>query len=413
MAIGINEVTRGLEAAIQVSTNGRDREKEEEEEEEERIERKEKKKKEEEGGTENVDEKKEDFMVHGHDECSIANKSFINSDYGNDNKNNNHITGYIDKSSPIKLKSSKDFQQMNVESESSRNQSIFILFVDRSSPWQLHRHLIQMSAIGNCPAVALDNLSDRIAPLLSLRRLCAFGFRKRCMNVNEPLSEEDKNLQGSLQVLLEKVVSLCPAIELPWRQCEEYLMRIKRGEGGNGEEDGGVEAEDECETAENVVGNVDSDGNDDGEDDCGDKDKDIEMEDSTGDLSYNDLYIVKGVNEEDYRELLQLRKTSAFMHKDFKRMMFNYNPHQASFCPPSFDMASVFYTKKQDQRAQRKSDGVKDGASDATMADRLEAFLPVAAGVVGEEKKGKKRKRRFTDDVVKKVLKNEFKKKRK
>lgn len=52
-----------------------------------------------------------------------------------------------------------------------------LVIVDRSSPWQLHQHLAQLSAVRHCPAVAIDNLSTTLSPMLSVTRLCAVGFK--------------------------------------------------------------------------------------------------------------------------------------------------------------------------------------------------------------------------------------------
>jgi len=52
-----------------------------------------------------------------------------------------------------------------------------LVIVDRSSPWQLHQHLAQLSAVRGCPAVALDNMANTLCAVLALTRLCAFGFK--------------------------------------------------------------------------------------------------------------------------------------------------------------------------------------------------------------------------------------------
>ena len=52
-----------------------------------------------------------------------------------------------------------------------------LVMVDRSSPWQLHQHLAQLSAVRQCKAIAIDNLCSVLSPLLSVTRLCAVGFK--------------------------------------------------------------------------------------------------------------------------------------------------------------------------------------------------------------------------------------------
>jgi len=52
-----------------------------------------------------------------------------------------------------------------------------LVVVDRSSPWQLHQHLAQLSAVRQCPAIALDNMANTLCAVLALTRLCAFGFK--------------------------------------------------------------------------------------------------------------------------------------------------------------------------------------------------------------------------------------------
>ena len=56
--------------------------------------------------------------------------------------------------------------------------------VDRSSPWQLHQHLAQLSAVRGCKAVAIDNLSASLSPLLAVSRLCAVGIKVMGVVVN-------------------------------------------------------------------------------------------------------------------------------------------------------------------------------------------------------------------------------------
>lgn len=52
-----------------------------------------------------------------------------------------------------------------------------LVVVDRSSPWQLHRHLAQLSVVRGCPAVALDRMSDMLSSFVSVTRMCALGFK--------------------------------------------------------------------------------------------------------------------------------------------------------------------------------------------------------------------------------------------
>ena len=52
-----------------------------------------------------------------------------------------------------------------------------LVIVDRSSPWQLHQHLAQLSAVRQCPAVAVDNLANTLSAVLAVTRLCALGFK--------------------------------------------------------------------------------------------------------------------------------------------------------------------------------------------------------------------------------------------
>jgi ribosomal protein L7Ae-like RNA K-turn-binding protein len=52
-----------------------------------------------------------------------------------------------------------------------------LVVVDRSSPWQLHQHLAQLSAVRECKAIAIDNLSASLSPLLAVSRLCAIGIK--------------------------------------------------------------------------------------------------------------------------------------------------------------------------------------------------------------------------------------------
>lgn len=52
-----------------------------------------------------------------------------------------------------------------------------LVVVDRSSPWQLHRHLAQLSAVRGCPALALDRMSDMLSSFVSVTRMCALGFK--------------------------------------------------------------------------------------------------------------------------------------------------------------------------------------------------------------------------------------------
>jgi|SRR6218665_1506857 len=52
-----------------------------------------------------------------------------------------------------------------------------LVVVDRSSPWQLHRHLAQLSVVRGCPALALDRMSDMLASFVSVTRMCALGFK--------------------------------------------------------------------------------------------------------------------------------------------------------------------------------------------------------------------------------------------
>jgi len=55
-----------------------------------------------------------------------------------------------------------------------------LVIVDRSSPWQLHLHLAQLSAVRRCPAVALDNMANTLGPVLAVTHLCAVGFKVNC-----------------------------------------------------------------------------------------------------------------------------------------------------------------------------------------------------------------------------------------
>jgi len=52
-----------------------------------------------------------------------------------------------------------------------------LVIVDRSSPWQLHQHLAQLSAVRQCPAVAVDNMAHTLSAVLAVTRLCALGFK--------------------------------------------------------------------------------------------------------------------------------------------------------------------------------------------------------------------------------------------
>jgi len=52
-----------------------------------------------------------------------------------------------------------------------------LVIVDRSSPWRLHLHLAQLSAVRRCPAVAVDNMAKTLCAVLSVTRLCALGFK--------------------------------------------------------------------------------------------------------------------------------------------------------------------------------------------------------------------------------------------
>jgi len=52
-----------------------------------------------------------------------------------------------------------------------------LVIVDRSSPWQLHQHLAQLSAVRRCPAVAVDNMANTFCVVLAVTRLCAVGFK--------------------------------------------------------------------------------------------------------------------------------------------------------------------------------------------------------------------------------------------
>jgi len=52
-----------------------------------------------------------------------------------------------------------------------------LVIVDRSSPWQLHQHLAQLSAVRQCPAMALDNVANTLCTVLAVTRLCALGFK--------------------------------------------------------------------------------------------------------------------------------------------------------------------------------------------------------------------------------------------
>ena len=52
-----------------------------------------------------------------------------------------------------------------------------LVIVDRSTPTLLHRHLIQLAAVRQCPAVAANRLSQTLASLLGMRSLVAIGFK--------------------------------------------------------------------------------------------------------------------------------------------------------------------------------------------------------------------------------------------
>jgi len=52
-----------------------------------------------------------------------------------------------------------------------------LVIVDRSSPWLLHQHLAQLSAVRRCPAVAVDNMANTFCAVLAVTRLCAVGFK--------------------------------------------------------------------------------------------------------------------------------------------------------------------------------------------------------------------------------------------
>ena len=52
-----------------------------------------------------------------------------------------------------------------------------LVLVDRSSPWQLHQRLAQLSAVRHCPAVALDSMATTLCDVLAVTRLCALGFK--------------------------------------------------------------------------------------------------------------------------------------------------------------------------------------------------------------------------------------------
>ena len=249
----------------------------------------------------------------------------------------------------------------------------------------MHRHLIQMAAICKCPAVALDNLSERLASLLSLTKFCTFAFKKF---LNNQIIEQFVN----------SIVLLCPKLEVPWLEHENNTLNIKIGNSSG-----------EFEQNQRSTDETIKDAND---------DDDIEMQSDTTDaktLCFEDLYIIKGLNGHEYKELFSLRKKSAFIDKNFELMMFNYNPHKSSFCPPPFSMASVFYNKKIDDRIAKKKlrkDGQK--AENDKMTQQVKDFVSMKnEDVCSHESMEINRKRKFEGDVVKKVHKNEHKKKRK
>jgi hypothetical protein len=91
-----------------------------------------------------------------------------------------------------------------------------LVMVDRSSPWQLHRHLAQLSVVRGCPALALDRMSDTLSSFVSLTRMCALGFKVK--------SEGDSQYFDGV---VEFIVARCPPIELPWLDCENTLLALK------------------------------------------------------------------------------------------------------------------------------------------------------------------------------------------
>lgn len=94
-----------------------------------------------------------------------------------------------------------------------------LVVVDRTSPWQLHRHLSQLSAVRGCPAVALDRVSDTLSPLLSVSRLCALGFKVK--------KDDDC---GYFDELVNFIAARSPPVELPWLDCESFLLGLKEEE---------------------------------------------------------------------------------------------------------------------------------------------------------------------------------------
>ncbi|ESN94563.1 hypothetical protein HELRODRAFT_164424 [Helobdella robusta] len=170
----------------------------------------------------------------------------------------------------------------------AKKNNLSIFFVDRSSPWQLHRHLIQLCSILNCPAVALDQFSEKISPLLSVSRVCALGFKKNY----EVTSEQERCDYNMFEKLVNKIAPLCPQCILPWLECEQELLAIKN---------------DAIKLVENAKNNCNNDINNENKidnNDCNDNDKidNNDCNNNDNDKNNSNLSIDESLSSSDDRD---------------------------------------------------------------------------------------------------------------
>ena len=85
---------------------------------------------------------------------------------------------------------------MNCVTKALEAGTLRLVIVEVGACWALHKHLIQLSQVRGCPALAIHGLADTACPLLGLSSLSAVGFKESVDELGDDVRDAIAYIQG-------------------------------------------------------------------------------------------------------------------------------------------------------------------------------------------------------------------------